>query len=349
MVLGEMTADGHEYVGFFADADSGLEAIVAIHDTRLGPAVGGTRMLPYESEADALTDALGLARAMAYKTAALGVEFGGGKAVIIGDPDRDKTPELLHAYGRAVDTLGGLFLTGEDVNINTDDVRTIGEVTPHVGGTKIGELADVTAVGVLHGIRACLAEATGDDAIGGRTVLVQGCGKVGSRLVNHLVDNAADVKVADIDAAALDAVTREYRVEAVPAETCYAEPCDVFAPCALGGVITDETVGELACAVVAGSANNVLEHRGLAADLDHRGIVYAPDYVINSGGLIAGVAELEGGRLEDAYTEAARIADRLEEVFDIARREGVSMVEAADQLAERRMAAAGKSLIFRDH
>lgn len=346
MTFSEMVEAGHEKISFFHHDGTGLRCIVAIYDTRLGPAVGGTRMLDYESEQEALRDVLRLSKAMAYKTAAAGFNAGGGKAVIVGDPETAKTDELLRRYGQAVDSMRGQFLTGEDMNVTIEDVKVIGEETDFVGGTEIGEGAKVTAYGVAHAIEACLRERGGDGSVSGIEVVVQGCGKVGTPLVEELVERGADVKVSDIDEEVVAALETEYGVTSVDPEAVYSEPCDVFAPCATGGVINDRTIPALRCDVVAGSANNVLEEDRHAEDLEERGIIYAPDYVINAGGLIAGMGELRGESLEEVYAHAEEIGERLERIFEIRREEGITSVTAANRYAERRMDAGGESLIF---
>ena len=348
--LGAMDDRGHEHVGYYRDERSGLRCLVAVHDTRLGPAVGGTRMRAYENEGEALEDALRLSEAMAYKTAAADLDLGGGKAVIVGDP-AEKTDDLLHAYGRVVDSYGGSFVTGEDVNVDVEDLRTVGEVTDYVGGDEGGEGTRVTARGVRHGIEAALAETrgdgtdgSGDDSLAGTHVAVQGVGKVGRWLVEELVEAGAEVTVADVDGAAVERVEREYGVSSVTPEEVYDVGCDVFAPCALGGVLNDETVPRLRCDAVCGSANNQLEARRHADALADRGILYAPDYVANAGGLVAGVAEMEGGDTADALARVAGVRDRLERTFETAREEGITPVAAADRYAERRMAEGGEPL-----
>jgi leucine dehydrogenase len=346
MTFSEMIESGHEKISFFHHEGTGLRCIVAIYDTRLGPAVGGTRMLDYGSEQEALRDVLRLSKAMAYKTAAAGFNAGGGKAVIIGDPETAKTDELLRRYGQAVDSMGGQFLTGEDMNITIEDVKVIGEETDFVGGTEIGEGAEVTAYGVVHAIEACLRERGGDGSVSDTEVLVQGCGKVGTPLVEELVERGADVKVSDIDDEVVATVETEYGVTSVDPEAVYSEPCDVFAPCATGGVINDRTIPALGCDIVAGSANNVLQEDRHADDLEERGIIYAPDYVINAGGLIAGMGELRGASLEEVYAHAEEIGDRLEKIFEIRREEGITSVAAANRYAEGQMDAGGESLIF---
>lgn len=343
--LAAMDDRGHEHVGYYRDEATGLRCLVAVQDTRLGPAVGGTRMMTYASEADALEDALRLSEAMAYKTAAADLELGGGKAVIVGDPG-SKTDDLLHAYGRVVDGYGGRFVTGEDVNVDVDDVRTIGEVTDYVGGDEGGAGTRVTARGVRHGIEASLAEIRDDgpDSLAGVRVAVQGVGKVGRWLVEELVEAGAEVTVADVDGEAVSAVEREHGVASVPPEEVYDVDCDVFAPCALGGVLDDGTIPRLRCDVVCGSANNQLAARRHADQLAERGVLYAPDYVVNAGGLVAGVVEMEGGDTAAALERVAGIRDRLERIFGTARAEGITPVAAADRYAERRMDEGGESL-----
>lgn len=331
MTLSEMAEHGHEQVAYFRDGDADLRAIIAIHDTRLGPAVGGTRLYGYATEDDALEDALRLSRAMAYKTAAADLDFGGGKGVIVADPD-EKTDDMLRAYGRAVDRLGGVFRTGEDMNIDVADVEVMEEETRYAGGSEEG--TDLTAHGVLAGMRACLAERYGDDSLSGVEVVVQGCGKVGAHLVEGLAAGGADVTVADVDREAAERMAEEHGADVIDPEDVYGEPCDVFAPCAIGGVVDDETVPEFACDIVAGSANNVLAERRHAGMLADRGILYAPDYVINAGGLIAGVTTDPS---VDVRGRVGRIRDRLERMIAFADREGITVAAAADRYAEARM------------
>jgi leucine dehydrogenase len=345
MPLSQMDADGHEHVGYYRDESTGLRCIVAVYDSRRGTPVGGTRMLDYGDEADALDNALRLSRAMAYKTAAAELPLGGGKAVIVGDPD-EKTDDLLRAYGRVVDSYDGRFVTGEDVNIDVADLRVIRETTDHVGGAGSGEGADVTAAGVVHGLRASFAELDGDDSLAGRRVAVQGVGKVGRALVARLVDAGAEVVVADVDDAAVSAVEEEFGVASVAPDTIYDEPCDAFAPCALGGVLDDETIPRLRCDVVCGSANNQLVARRHADALAERGILYAPDYVVNAGGLVSGVTEMEGGGQEAALERVAAVRDRLASMYATAREEGTTPLAAADRFAEARMAEGGEPTLF---
>jgi leucine dehydrogenase len=260
----------------------------------------------------------------------------------MGDADEVKTDDLLRMYGRAVDTLGGRYITAEDVNTAVADMEVVTEETDHVVGLAedhggLGDPSPVTAHGVFHGIKACCKEQYGDESLDDVTVLVQGVGKVGSALVANLVDAGANVKVSDIDEDAVQDRVDEFGVTAVDPDNVYGEPCDVFAPCALGGVINDETVPQLQCDIVAGSANNVLGERRHAEQLKENGILYAPDYVINAGGLITVVEEMHGNDKDAAYDEAEKIRSRLETYIERARDEDVTTVQAADEYAEERM------------
>lgn len=351
MVLAAMRSDGHEQVSYVRDPEAGLEGIVAVHDTTRGPALGGTRLLPYDTEDDALADVLQLSRAMSYKAAAADLDLGGGKAVIIADP-ADATPALFRAYGRAVDGLGGAYITTEDVNTHVADMDVVAEATDYVVGTSagLGDPSPVTAHGIVHGIRACLEERYGDPTIEERTVLVQGVGKVGAELVERLVERGARVGVSDPDESA-----RERLFDRLGGDLPVADPdaafdydCDVFAPCAVGrlglgeeGSLTD-ALDRLQCDVVAGSANNVLGDataaRRHAERLAERDVLYAPDYVINAGGLISTYHEWRGNEKDAAFDDAERIEDRLASVFDRAATEDVTPLVAADQYAEERLA-----------
>ncbi|MHB9287524.1 Glu/Leu/Phe/Val dehydrogenase dimerization domain-containing protein [Halobacteriales archaeon Cl-PHB] len=352
MVLAEMRADGHEQVTVVRDEATGLEAVVAVHDTTLGPALGGTRILEYPTEEAALADALRLSRAMTYKAAAADLDLGGGKAVILGDPDEVKSEAALRAYGRAIDRLGGAYITAEDMNTAVADLDVVSEVTDHVVGTTagLGDPSPVTAYGVEQGIRAAVAHRFGEDTLEHRTVLVQGVGKVGADLAERLVDAGADVKIADpregacqavVDAAAGD-------VTVVDVEDALTEPCDVLAPCAashlgLGSAeALEAAIPNLECDVVAGSSNNALgdhdEALALAERLENAAVLYAPDYVINAGGLVLTDHERRGSTREAAIEEAAAIGDRLAEMFEEAEAEGITPLAAANRYAERRLA-----------
>jgi leucine dehydrogenase len=293
---------GREYdeVVFFHDPPTALRAIVAIHSTTLGPALGGTRFYPFRSDEAALRDVLRLARGMTFKAAAAGLDLGGGKAVIVGDPKRIKTEELLRAYGRFIETLGGRYITAEDIGTNRQDMDTIRRETRYVTGVSpwlggSGDPSPVTAYCVYLGMIACVEEACQEHSLEGRRVAVQGVGKVGYHLVKHLVeDGRASVVVSDVDVDSVARAVRDFGVETTDPDTIYTQDCDIFAPCAMGGVINDDTIPELRCKVVAGSANNQLEAPEHGEALAKLGILYAPDYVINAGGLISVSIELQG-------------------------------------------------------
>jgi glutamate dehydrogenase/leucine dehydrogenase len=331
--------DEYEDVVFAHHPRTGLRTIIAIYSTALGPALGGTRFWPFRSEDEAFADVLRLARAMAYKAAAAGLALGGGKAVVIGDPARDKTPELLRAYGRAVERLGGRYITTADVGTSTADMDVIATATSYVTGTTngSGDPSEVTAYGVWHGMRAVAEEAFGEPSLAGRTVVVQGVGKVGGALARLLAQEGARVLVSDVDRVRAEALCLELSAGSVPPGEAVTTPCDVLAPCALGPVVTEENVKELPCRAIAGAANNQLRSRDLARALGDRGIVYAPDYVINAGGLINCEDELHGYERERALGKAAAIAATLRAVFGEARAKGITTAEAADRTAEARI------------
>jgi leucine dehydrogenase len=328
------------------DTQSGLRAIIAIHSTDLGPATGGLRMWPYASEEEAIFDALRLARGMTYKYAAAGVNLGGGKAVIIGDPKREKTEALLRAYARFVDQLGGEYITGEDVGTTLADMEVIFSETNHVvtlpmhcGGA--GDIAPATARGAVAATQACAKRVWGTDSLKGRKIALQGLGAVGSNALRILVEEGAEVIVADIDQQRVDSAVAEFGVSAVPPAEIYRQDVDIFAPYALGAVINDETIPQLRAKVVAGSANNIFGEERHGAELERRGIVYAVDYIANSGGTIFDTDRLRKGGFqpERAWVNVRKIYDRIEEVFRIAERDHVPSYVAADRLAEERIAA----------
>jgi leucine dehydrogenase len=342
--MGVFTELGGEFeeVAFFHDPPSGLRAIIAIHSTQLGPALGGSRFYPYATEEDALHDVLRLARGMTYKAAAAGLDLGGGKAVIIGDPQRIKSEELLRAYGRFIDTLQGRYITAEDVGTTGDDMdmvrretRSVVGVSPAMGGS--GDPSPVTAWGVYQGLIACAEEAWRDSSLRGRRVAVQGVGKVGYWLVKHLRDAGAEIVVSDVDVDAVARAVREFADETADPGKIHAVDCDIFAPCALGGVIRDDTLPELKCRVVAGSANNQLEREEHGEALQQMGVLYAPDYVINAGGLINVADELRGYDRERAMGKVEGIYRTLREVFLVARERRISTAKAADAVAQARI------------
>jgi leucine dehydrogenase len=340
---------GREYeeVVHFHDPSSGLKAIVAIHSTALGPALGGTRFYPFPSEQEALRDVLRLAKGMTYKAAAAGLDLGGGKAVIIGDPRRLKSEELLRAYGRFVESLGGRYITAEDVGTSRDDMDIIRRETQWVTGVSkrlggSGDPSPVTAYGVFQGIRACVEEALRNSSLEGVRVVVSGVGKVGFHVVKHLVEAGAEVTVADVDVDAVGRAVNNFGVETVEPEKAHAQECEIFAPCALGSAIRDDTIPGLRCKIVAGSANNQLERAENADALAELGILYAPDFVINSGGLMNVADELIGYDRERAMARVEAIYRTLREIFQRARLEGITPARAASRLAEERMAGVSR-------
>ena len=339
----------HEQVVFCQDPHSGLRAIIAIHSTALGPGLGGTRFYPYEDESAALADVLRLSKAMSYKNALAGLDFGGGKAVIIGDPATVKTEALLRAYGRFIESLGGRYVTACDVGTTSEDMDLVARECGHVTGRTVanggaGDSGLLTAFGVFQGIRAAAVHAWGSDSLSGKRVGVEGAGKVGRRLVGHLTDAGADVIICDVSHAATNRVLEEYPGVLVVGDTVelVATELDVFSPCALGGTLTDETAGALRAKVVCGGANNQLAHSGIDKLLADRGILYAPDYVVNSGGVIQVADELHGFSFERAKARAARIFDTTLSIFTTAEAEGMPPLAAADRLAERRMSDVGR-------
>ena len=338
-----MRERGHEQVTFFSLTEANFRAIIAIHDTTLGPALGGVRMRPYASEEDALEDVLRLSRAMTYKAAAAGIHLGGGKAVIIGDPKKDKSELLFRAFGRAVHALGGRYITAEDSGTDVHDMESIYAETPYVTGVDralggSGDPAPFTAYGVLQGMRACVRRVFGDESLRGRVVSIQGLGAVGSNLARLLKDEGAAIIGADVDEAKARQVAAEVGVELVAPSRIAEVECDVFAPCAMGNAITEENVGALRCRIVAGSANNQLEHDGLAEVLHKRGILYAPDFVINAGGLLNVYVELEGYNQQRARRLTRNIYYNVARILSLAEQEDVSTLAAANRLAERRIA-----------
>ncbi|AFZ74476.1 Leu/Phe/Val dehydrogenase [Natronobacterium gregoryi] len=343
MVLDSMVDGSHEQVTYVSDPETGLRAIVAIHDTTLGPSLGGTRFLDYDTEADALDDVLGLSRAMTYKAAAADLPLGGGKAVILGDPDEHKTDALLGAYGRAIENLGGRYVTSVDVNTGVTDMDVVARETDHVVGTSngLGDPSPITAHGVYHGICASAEHILGTDTPGDLEVVVQGLGKVGRALAEELVSAGAEVTVSDVDEDHVASFVDEHGVDSVAPEAVYEQSCDVFAPCAVGGVVNDDTIPQLECDIVAGSANNVLAERRHAEALRERGLFYAPDYVINAGGLMTVAEEYQGGSRKAAYEDAAAIGNRLGEMIEIAERQDTTVLDAAEEYAIRRIERAG--------
>ena len=345
-ILEYMAQHGHKKMVLCNDRDTGLRAIIAIHSTQLGPATGGLRMRPYATEEEAMLDALRLARGMTYKYAAAGVNLGGGKAVIVGDPKRDKTEALLRAFGRFLDQMGGEYMTGEDVGTTLADMETIFTETNyvvtlpiHCGGA--GDIAPATALGCVQATKACARRVWGTDDLKGRKIALQGLGAVGSNALRMLVEEKAQIVVSDIDAKRVEAAVAEFGVKAVAPEDIYSQDVDIFAPYALGGVINDETIPRLRAKIVAGSANNIFAEDRHGDELERRGIVYAVDYVANSGGTIFDTDRLRKGGFqpERAWANVRKIYERIEEVFQIADRDHIPCYRAADRMAEERIAS----------
>ena len=339
---------GHEQVIFCQDRASGLKAIIAIYSTALGPALGGTRFYPYADEDAAVDDVLKLSKAMAYKAACAGVDLGGGKAVIIGDPSTDKTEALLRAYGRMVESLGGRYYTACDVGTYVTDMDVIAKESRFVTGRSpehggAGDSAVLTAYGVFQAMRAAAEHTWGAPTLHGRTVAVEGVGKVGHHLVEHLIEDGANVVVSDVNPAAVERARAAFpEVVAMDVADLPSSACDVYAPCALGASVTDALAPRLQAKVVCGAANNQLAHPGLEKVLADRGILYTPDYVANAGGLVQVADEIEGFRFERAKAKAAKIFDTTLTIFRTAETEGVPPAVAADRVAERRMADVGR-------
>jgi valine dehydrogenase (NAD+) len=348
------TADGHEPTGheqvvFCQDKQSGLRAIIAIYSTAIGPALGGTRFYPYATEEDAVHDVLDLSRAMAYKNALAGLDLGGGKAVIWGDPDRDKSEPLLRAYGRFVESLNGRYYTACDVGTYVQDMDVVARETRFVTGRSeahggAGDSSVLTAYGVFQGMRAAAEHRWGMPSLAGRRVGIAGLGKVGKHLTKHLLDNGAEVVATDVSERAFEWARRAYpQVDLVDDVTALiTSDIDIYAPCALGGALDDDTVPALRAKIIAGAANNQLAHPGIEKLLDERGILYVPDYVVNSGGVIQVADEIEGFNFERAKLRAATIYHTTRQILELARAEGVPPAVAADRMAERRMADIGR-------
>lgn len=332
---------GHEQVSFYHDPASGYRGIIAIHDTRLGPALGGTRFWHYDDDRAALVDALRLARGMTYKAAVAGLNLGGGKSVIVGDNKTTRREPIFRAHGRHVESLGGRYITAEDVGTSTADMELIRAETEYVTGLlgKSGDPSPVTAYGVYCGMKATAHVRWGSDSLAGKTVVVQGCGHVGYSLCRLLFEEGAKLFVSDIDPQRVKTAVQDFRAVALSGDAVYRQKADVFAPCALGAVINDETLSQLQVAIIAGAANNQLAEDRHGQEIEARGILYAPDYVINGGGLINVNAELHGWSLERARNKAGEIYDTILRVFDIAKEERIPSYLAADRLAEQRIAA----------
>lgn len=338
----------YEQLVLCQDKNSGLKAIIAIHDTTLGPALGGARMWTYDSENEAIEDALRLARGMTYKNAAAGLDLGGGKAVIIGDPKKDKNPEMFRAFGRYIQSLNGRYITAEDVGTTEHDMDVIYLETDFVTGTSsasgsAGNPSPITAYGIYTGMKAAAKEAFGSNDLSGRTIAVQGVGNVAYALCEYLHKEGAKLIVTDINEHAVKKAVEAFNARAVDPDDIYDVGCDIYAPCALGATLNDDTIPKLKAKVIAGSANNQLKLPKHGDMLHERGILYAPDYVINAGGVINVADELHGYNRERAMKKVETIYDSLQKVFDIARRDNIPTYKAADRMAEERIESVRQS------
>jgi leucine dehydrogenase len=352
VVFDEVARDGHEQIVYGYDEVSGLRTIIAIHSTALGPALGGTRFFPYESEADALTDALRLSRGMTYKAAAAGLDLGGGKAVIIGDPRTDKSERLFRAYGRIVDSLQGRYITAEDVGTTTADIDLIRRETKWALGISVaeggaGDPSPITARGLFSAARAVADVLWGDSDLAGRRFAVQGVGKVGSAFVQLLVEARAEVIISDAYETAIKTAVDTYGVKSVPPDDIHAVDCDFYSPCALGAGLNEKVIPELNCRAIVGSANNQLATDEDADRIAERGIVYAPDFVVNAGGLINVYDEMLGYSKMRALHRVDGIFQATKTILEMSKSEAINPNQAAVKVAENRIREIGDLRRFR--
>lgn len=347
-IIKYMETYDYEQLVICQDKTTGLKAFIAIHDTTLGPALGGTRMWTYNSEEEAIEDALRLARGMTYKNAAAGLNLGGGKAVIMGNPKTDKNDELFRAFGRFIEGLNGRYITAEDVGTTEEDMDLIHLETDYVTGVSAefgssGNPSPVTALGVYVGMKAAAKEAFGDDCLKGKTIAVQGVGNVAYTMCEYLHEEGAKLIVTDINEEAVQRAVDNFGATAVGINEIYGVEADIFSPCALGAVINDETIPQLKAKVIAGSANNQLKNPEHGDKIHEMGLVYAPDYVINSGGVINVADELDGYNRERALKKVNTIYDTIEKIFAISKRDNIPSYVAADRLAEERIERVSKA------
>jgi len=333
---------GHEEIVMCSDPSVGYKGILAIHSTKLGPALGGTRFWQYATDEEAITDALRLSRGMTYKNAVAGLHLGGGKSIIIGDNKTRDREKIFRAHGRFVQTLGGRYITAEDVGTSMKDMSYVQMETKHVAGLagKSGDPSPVTAHGVFRAVQASANRKWGSDSLEGKTVAIQGCGSVGSYLAKELHEAGAKLIVSDIDAAKTEKVSKATGAKVVKGNAIFTAVADIFSPCALGGIINDKTIPKLKVEIVAGGANNQLLEERHGDELQRRGILYAPDYVANAGGVINVYGEVAGWDAQRALDKADDIYDTILKVFDIAEAKKIPTYEAADRLAELRLAEA---------
>lgn len=347
-VISQMTVNDHEQVVFCNDNETGLKAIIAIHNTVLGPALGGTRMWMYNNEMEALNDVLRLSRGMTYKAAISGLNLGGGKAVIIGDSRKHKTEALMRRFGKFVNSLGGKYITAEDVGIGTKDMEYVNMETDHVTGLPEsmgggGDPSPVTAFGVYMGMKASAKELWGKDSLSGKKVAVQGIGHVGENLVKHLVKEGAKVYINDINEERLAQIAKVTGAEVVMGDKIYDVDMDIYAPCALGATVNTSTLERLKCSIIAGAANNQLEDENIHGKMVlEKGIIYAPDFLINAGGLINVYSELEGYNRERAMNQAEKIYETTADILKTSKKENIPTITAAKAIAEKRIAEIGK-------
>ncbi len=347
MIFEHLDTYGHEQVVFCHNKDAGLKAIIAIHNTVLGPALGGTRMWPYKSEEEALKDVLRLSRGMTYKNAVAGLNIGGGKAVIIGDPATDKSEALFRSFGQFVESLGGRYITAEDVGIDVNDMEFVYRETEYVTGVHqvhggSGDPSPFTAYGTLQGLMATLNRKFGDEEVGKYSYAVQGLGHVGMEFVKLLKERGAKIFVTDINKSLVDRAVNEYSVESVGSDEIYDVNCDVYSPCALGGTVNEDTLPRLKAKVICGAANNQLADNAIGDEVEKRGILYAPDYAVNAGGVMNVSLEIDGYNRERAMRMMRTIYHNLARIYEIAERDGIPTYKAADRLAEERILAIGK-------
>lgn len=340
-VFSHLEFDNHEQVAFFNDEKSGLKAIVAIHNTNLGPSLGGCRMWPYANDEEALTDVLRLSRGMTYKSALAGLPLGGGKCVIIGDPRKDKSPELLHSLGEYIEGLSGAYITAEDSGTSVADMKVIGERTQYAsgvveGGKHGGDPSPSTAYGTFVGLKAAVKHRLDKASLSGVKVAIQGVGNVGYYLAKYLSDEGAELIVADIFDAHVERAAKELGARVVSPNEIYAVNADVFAPCAMGGSVNSDTIEQLKCSVIAGAANNQLSRPEIAEQLVRKEILYAPDYVINAGGIIDVAYQRSGEGAEALKVHVEEIGPTLTEIFKNAAAHGLATDVVADKMAENR-------------
>ncbi|WP_055448678.1 Glu/Leu/Phe/Val family dehydrogenase [Lacinutrix mariniflava] len=347
-VFGQLSFDNHEQIVFCNDKDSGLKAIIGIHNTVLGPALGGTRMWQYNNEWEALNDVLRLSRGMSFKAAITGLNLGGGKAVIIGDAKTQKTPELMRRFGEFVHSLSGKYITAEDVGMETSDMDLVREVTPYVTGISeskggAGNPSPITAYGVFMGMKAAAKYKFGTDVLEDRSVIVQGIGHVGETLVEHLTNEGAKVIITDINEERLNEVSSKYGAQIYRGNDIYSEDVDIYAPCALGATINDQTVNKIRAKIIAGAANNQLENENIHGKiLQGNGIVYAPDFLINAGGIINVYAELENYGKTEIMRKTENIYNTTLEILNNADLNNLTTHQAALNIAQGRIDARKK-------